>query len=388
MAATDARRGPRTRPIAKLQAGLFYVAAFGLGIVPYAVLLRSPLAWLTYLVLLAAVFFPAASSRQDYSGEEPSARELTLAMLGRCSFGAIMAGLGISNFYLLSVIHWLLSTIPWLSDSWSSASHSPWVVYGSAASTALLAGVVAMVDVGDTLNALYPSRPGQRSPFFAPSLKATAGRELAIRMLVTVSVVVLLAIDLATDMARPGSDVLVIVCDLALIGTGADYLNTKTLDSEQRAPELAVNAVRRLLEAAGYQVIPRPLTGNEEADTVISILDFLAIRPDGGLAGRVRTIAMNKASDARSEVSSLEPAVWVLQDQLEKKDHTRIRLTPVLIVMGGDATGSGDEATETARKIIHTPAESELAGMTDEAEWIRMAERLFPASPATASTAA
>ena len=127
-----------------------------------------------------------------------------------------------------------------------------------------------------------------------------------------------------------------------------------------------MNAVRRLLEAYGWGVIGGPLTGNEEADTVISILDFLAIRSDGGLAGRVRTIAGDKASDARSEVSSLEPAVWVLQDQLGKKDHTRIRLTPVLIVMDGGATKSGDEATDTARKIIHTPAESELAGMTGE----------------------
>src|SRR5207302_663497 len=110
----------------------------------------------------------------------------------------------------------------------------------------------------------------------------------------------------------------VLLFNVALVGVGSDYLDAKTLDAAHGTPESAISAVKTLLETAGYRMIPRPRTGNEETDSVISVLDFVAVRSDHAMAGRVRSVTETGTGDVRYEAAALEPAVWVLQDQLKQ----------------------------------------------------------------------
>ena len=54
--------------------------------------------------------------------------------------------------------------------------------------------------------------------------------------------------------------------------------------------ETAAVKIKELMAAAGYQVIIYPKTGDKEADPLIALLDFFAIRPDQALAGRVTIV--------------------------------------------------------------------------------------------------
>jgi hypothetical protein len=153
--------------------------------------------------------------------------------------------------------------------------------------------------------------------------------------------------------------------------------------------------VKALLEAIGYRVISRPRTGNDDADSVISTLDFLAIRSDRAMAGRVVARVDRENSEFRYEAASLEPAVWVLQDQLQQQQSVKIRLNPVLLVLGNDRKDVVDDSSLASSagksvRIIRAPSETELAAMInseDKALLKQAAERLFETTAFSKSVA-
>jgi hypothetical protein len=380
MAVTAERRNLKTQPLPKLQLGLYYVAAFAIGLVPYALLIRSFAVWLGLLAILAITFAVASWSREGYGGESPSLAEIAFAMLGRGAAGAIVGLFGIGAYYGVGAGLSLFGVGDGKADAWG--------FYSSFGLTVLFTLAAAAGDIPDVVHALYPDRPGQRSPYFPLSTQASGMWRLAASALAFAGFAAAVAATVYFEALGQYFVIAVITLNVAFSGVGATYLEAKTLDAAHGTPESAITVIKALLEAAGYRVIPRPRTGNEEADSVISVLDFLAIRPDDAIAGRVRARADQADRDVRYEAASLEPAVWVLEDQLRRQQSAKIRLRPVLLVLGGARNIALDESEQSssagkAVKIVHAPSEEELAAMIkagDKGALKSAAERLFKES--------
>ena len=384
MTATDGRRSLKTRPLPKLQIGLLYVGSFALGLVPYALLIKSTPVWLCLLVIIALTFAGVNRSRTDYSGETPSPLEIAFGMLGWCAAGGTIGLFGIGIFYAVGGLRSLFT-------AGADTGLDPWAVYGSAGFVGLFAGAYASNDSREIVNFLYPNRPGQRSPFYPLSTQTSTRRAFGVRILVIAGAVAVVWIVGSFEALASHFTLAVMVSNLALVGAGADYLDAKTLDSAHGTRESAISAVKTLLETAGYRMIPRPRTGNEETDSVISILDFVAVRSDHAMAGRVRSGAEIGNGDVRYEAAALEPAVWVLQDQLKQQQDINLHLTPVLLLLGEDANRPEDNSPTPSKvgrsaRIIRAPDADRLAAMigaSDKTQLQSTANQLF--SPASVS---
>jgi hypothetical protein len=359
------------------------MAAFGIGLIPYALLIRSLPVWVGLLLIVAVTFAVANRSRSAFEGESPSRREIAFAMLGRCTYGATTGIVGIGIFYSVTWIRSLFALDP-------NAGPDPWAVYASAALVTFFVIAIISSDVRDITNVLYPDRPGQRSPFFPLSKQPSLAQWLGWGGLgwgaLAIAIITAAVVAAATTESLAGYFVLaVLLLDLALIVVGADYVEAKTLDSMPGTSDSAIAAIKVLLEAADYSVIPRPRTGDAEADSVISILDFLAIQRDRAIAGRVSLWSEQSDKELRHEAASFEPAVWVLEDQLRQQQSVKIKLKPVLLVLGGDANSPDDSESSAATagksvRIIRGPSEAELTRMiaAGEIEGLKStAERLF-----------
>jgi hypothetical protein len=388
MAETAQRRSLRTQPIPRLQLGLLYVAAFGTGLVPYALLIRSWPVWLGLVLVTSIAFVVWGSSRKEHAGQVPGPLEVAPSMLGRCAASAMIGLFGIGVLYGFD---WLRSG----HASGSGVGSDFLAVIASAVFVGLLVIAIMSNDVRDTINTLYPDRPGQRSPYFPLAVQPAAARRLGLRILWILAAAGAVCVVGATEAFAWYFALAVLLFNLVMVIVGADYLEAKTVDSVYATPESAIEAVKVLLEAIGYRVIPRPRTGNDDADSVISILDFLAIRSDRAMAGRVMARADREDIDIRYEAASLEPAVWVLQDQLRQQQSFRIRINPVLLLLGSrgaDATDDSSLSLSVGRsvKIIRTPSESELTRMIfsgDKNLLKQTAEALFDTTALSTSSA-
>jgi hypothetical protein len=357
------------RPVPRWRVGILYVAAFSLGIVPYAWLLQSWKAWLGLLAANAVAFFLANRSRDDYAGERPSALEICAGMMGRFAGGATIALFGIG----------LYSAIGWVSPFLVSSDILEF--YGSLAFAGLFSFAFVFGDSGDFVKALYPSQPGQRSPFSQHVDEKRDVLYFSFRVAGILAAIAVAALLHFFDLgvSRYG---LALIVTISAVVAGAEYLQARSIEAAGTTPDSAVSAVRALLQEVGYQVVVRPRTGDEETDSAISNLDFLAIRPDHAMAGRVDIRPNPDDSDLRIEAASLESAVWVLQDELEKK-NTAIRIAPVLIALDDKEQSAHLSTTSTAGKsvtIVHAPSEPKLTalvGASDKGALKSTAERLF-----------
>lgn len=366
MVAWDETHSSEIRSIPKLLAVLGYASGVGLGLIPYAAQVRSPSLLLIEILVVFGASASVAFSRREHSGPSITVRELVLGLLGRISVGALAGLFGVTILFPIRAVSWLLG--------FGLDGSSPWVFW---ISSVLMTTVTALLAVGDSVDifpALYPQRIGQQSPFFAASIKQSTPRTIRIATLV-----VTLALLLSAVAYLAGQGWLAFFCGLVLVGVGSDYLQAKPPKPPTQVSASAMQTVKRLLEAAEYRVVLRPLTGDEDADAVVSTLDFLALRSDGGMAGWVRTNATKDDSDFHNGLASIESAVWVLQDRLQTNDAVKVSLEPMLIMIGA-GTEDFPEKLRSLR-IVHTPDEAELTAMVESAKGHDFAARLFGLSP-------
>jgi hypothetical protein len=368
MAAWSSRQS-LMRPVPRWRVGIFYIAAFSLGLTAYAWLAQSWKVWVGMLVASALAFFLANRSRSHYAGEPPSALEVGAGMLGRLGGGATISAFG-AFFYI---------AIGWVRSFFSANEGIEF--WGALPLVGLFAFAFVFGDAGDFTKALYPSHPGQRSPYSQHVDEKSEVRRLGLRIAAIVGVVVLVAMLYFYDVGF-SRGVLTLIATVGVMVATATYIGAKTIDAAGATPDSAVSAVQALLEQVGYRVVVRPRTGDEETDSAISNLDFLAIRPDHAMAGRVDVRANPDDGELSIEAASLESAVWVLQDELEKK-NSAIRIAPVLIALDDKEQSAHTSTTSTAGKsvtIVHAPSEPKLTalvGASDKGALKSTAERLF-----------
>jgi hypothetical protein len=384
MAEALSRRNARMLLAPKALVASFYAASYGIGLLPYAMIVRSGWAWFILVAIAAITFLFATRSREVYSGESPSFFELTMPMLGRCAGAATIGMFGLGANYLVSTI---------LGVFVADVTAAAWGFYVSMAVAIFFVVALTGGDAWAVLGALYPDRPGQRSPYF-PLANEVADQLLLFLRVAGIAVgFAATVIAYSVPIFEPYATFVLLAWSVGMIVIGGDYLEVKTIDSEHGTLPATIVQVTALLEAAQYKVIANPRTGDADADSVISVLDFLALRPRNSMAGRIRAQTSRPGGgDVHHEAAMLEPAVWVLQDQLRKQGQTKVKLRPTLIVLG-DVQGTADPAQSTTTtsagtsvRIIQGPSEAQLAELVssdDKGPLKAMAEKLFGSSVPT-----
>ena len=151
--AAGTTRQSLVKPVPRWRVGILYVAALTLGVAPYTWLAQSWKAWLGLLVANAVAFFLANRSRADYAGERPSALEICAGLVGRVAGGASIAMFGVGMY----------AAIGWVSSFF--VSHDSIEFNSSLILIGLFSFAFVYGDAAEFTQALYPSQPGQRSPF-------------------------------------------------------------------------------------------------------------------------------------------------------------------------------------------------------------------------------
>jgi hypothetical protein len=342
---------------------LLYALAVAMGYLPFPILAHSPLLLgLTVVVLTGAAF--VTSEPATYSGPKPSKTEIVLALVGGGAMGAVSSVFSVVVLGVLRLIG---------LDSW-------WAVDALGIISIAFVALIILGAGPHVLTALYPQSSGIPSLFHryatepddGLSAGARIGTLVAIALLVVVSGSILPLPELVTYLLALAAGV-----GGALLG--GDYMSPWTA-TEQPAPEDALAAAKQLLEAAGFQVIPRPQVGEEGADSVIALLDFSALRSDRALAGQVR--GRRRDSQALlNDAAGLESAVRLLQSRIQEQQKITVPMAPVLLVLDDDGEGVPKEILDALGEleIIHAPSArriSELA-RTDELGLRRLAKELF-----------
>ncbi|MBV9829713.1 MAG: hypothetical protein JO001_29180 [Alphaproteobacteria bacterium] len=371
------RQGAGDRPVPKLGLGLAYCCSMAAGLLPYWLLIHSPSFFLFGLCLEVVFFTIGTWTRKRYAGDPPIWNEIALAILGRVAAGGVIAMFGIILYAVVAAIRsWFAPPV--------SAGLDPWVLYISLGLVAFLILVMSGVDGRDVAAALYPERAGQRSSWFAAATEGRARLVLSRRFGTGLALLLAVLLMPLIPALLPLYAFALFVLSIAFVIIGADWLDAKTVDALQQSPHAAVEAAKALLEAAGYQVRTHPRTGDIEVDSVASVLDFLALRQDRALAGRVVVVTPGEIGDPRQEAALLEPAVWVLEDNLSEND-VKLSIEPVLLMIGGETAlsmtwSSGGKAV----RIIAMPtldALTAMIGSNDAGPLKQTAERLFGAPP-------
>jgi hypothetical protein len=410
MAMTAAVHGPASelKSIPKARLIALYVLAVSVGLLPFALVIRSALFLLIAALSVAAVAVIVTRRTIQYAGEDPAEIEIVLGLLGASSFGMICGMLGIFFFILVrlvvAVYEWLILSVPlsaWTPDTAPAESWANTLSLVLPAVMVLLSVVsVCSEDAAGFVTRLYPPLSGQRSSYFALSQQPKQVSLLLIKAFLGAGAIILLASfplldqliqtlsgrsDFLTHLSSLGSVFGLLILNIFWVVFTQELWDTKSPDLSRARNQPLVEKIQTLMEAAGYQVRLYPQTGDKEADPLIALLDFVAIRSDRSMAGRVKGYVDPVL--LRRELASLPPTVWALEDQLSKnRSQKEIVLEPVLFLTGGASrtVGSGETsgfATGQDVRIIEVEEAEldEIVGGSDNVKKTDRAKQLVDA---------
>jgi hypothetical protein len=387
---------PRTRLIA------LYVLAVSVGLLPFALVIRSGLFLLIAALSIVVAVVIVTRTTIQYAGQPPAAIEIVLGLLGSSTFGVICGVFGIFFFILVrsavALYEWLILSVPWTAGTAPAESWARYLCLIVPAAVVLISVVaVCSEDAPGFVTKLYPSLPGQRSPYFALSQQPKQLWLLGLKVFpCAVAIILVASFPYLDHMIQPlsghadfltylSSLLVLLILSAFWITFTQDLWDTKSSDLPRARNQPLVRKIQTLMEAAGYQVRLYPQTGNAKADPLIALLDFVAIRSDRSMAGGVRVYADPVL--LRRELASLPSAVWALEDQLSKNRTAKIDLEPVLFLADGAAQAKDSaEVSAFAGQLnvrIIDLAEIELdeiVGDKDDAARASRAKQLVDAS--------
>ncbi|HUP24368.1 MAG TPA: hypothetical protein VNB06_15660 [Thermoanaerobaculia bacterium] len=297
------------------------------GLLPYALFLgRHEIA---IVAIGTAVVTAAAAMRlrgiASFATEAPAVGEILLAAWNAVAFGALLSLLGMTVHWgigtLLRLVRWLVG----LFGGTLSLAIETWSFWGSLAFAAMMALGVGFAAADEQSKKLYPDTAGVRSPFF--SLLAEPKRLLVAGL---VSAAALAAILIFFDHRSTGFSVALAVY---LFYTGISLESLQKSGGGKPGRSRAVQAVGKLLAAAGYQWISSPRTGRSQVDPLICTVDLLAISPRQALVIEIKGGDDEKQPVEWHEASRVSTAAWALQDVL-REEQPSLHAQPMLVLIG------------------------------------------------------
>lgn len=105
----------------------------------------------------------------------------------------------------------------------------------------------------------------------------------------------------------------------------------------------AIRAVKKLLQASGYQILERLQTQEPGVDRLIAVFDLVAYTNGNVLALEFKGGDASNSAVSWTEAASLHPATWAIFKALERFGTTVHNVRPVLVLVGQRA----DETLKT-----------------------------------------
>lgn len=367
------------RAVPRVQMAALYTAAAAAAFSPFACVTTSWLGIATAVAVVGITSFLTTRRRLVYKGNQPSATEIALGVAGHSTGGSVCGFLGLS---LLALLRYGTELVAWLFGFSTPGALIWWYELVAYSLGLFFLFAVTLGDASEFLDKLYPEEEGRSSPFAEFLFQPKQFRSWVMRLLGGGAAVVFFAIlAYAYDDASTG---LAFGIEVALVVITVDLWELKSPERSASSPEPLVEQVKLLLQAAGYQVRIYPATGKSEADALIGLVDFLAIRSDHAMAGCVTDRDVPRY--LRNVAANLQTAVWALQDQLSPGERSRIEIEPVIVLVGGSTSSLNDEPEISASidrmyvRIIRSPPSAELAEIvadSDADRKVKVARELF-----------
>jgi len=188
------------------------------------------------------------------------------------------------------------------------------------------------------LTQLYPQTAGLRTAFYS---LLSFRRKLSIAIVAAMPllfVIGMLLVFLFPGLERSWWFEFAVAYALILIGGPLGKVGEGSETRVSRESDSVAEAVKKLFEGGGYQVVPYPRTGEEDLDP------FLAGTPDLYAENRERafaiTVSSTKTSPARlgiTALSELTSAAWALTEFSERNKRERKKIVEPLVVLVGQA---------------------------------------------------
>jgi hypothetical protein len=298
-----------------------------IGLLPYVLFLERPTSLVLYLPVAFVVGMLALRGFQSLATEEPEAGEYLLATWNAAMYGA---GASLTALLFYALVYWPSRLLQWALASrtpgWSASAAAEWASLGVAAFVALGSSLAASEEIA---RKLYPDTAGTRSPYFDLILeRRRLARMLALSLLATFVLVVL--IDRVSVWFVPAL--------LALIAVSAVSLDNLGKRPPDTGKQDVIEAIRKLLDAAGYDTDLGPRTGLADVDPLLVNIDLVARSSRGAIVIEVKSPAEGQGPVEWQEASRLRTACWALSDVLSGEGDAR--MDPVMVLVQRTATES------------------------------------------------
>jgi hypothetical protein len=374
------------RPVPRVLVIALYVLVIAVGLLPFAIFIDSWRYFGAALVLVAAMATYSTRDKLVYSGIKPDPSTVVLGLIGHSAAGALSGLVGFLCYGFISLVCLLVTAL-------GIAVNLEFIATAvSAVLVIFFLVTVAASDAAELIDKLFPSKAGEVSSYASVPRRYGELGQMLVGLLFLAVVIVgtiwliayldlrflhvfssasrrsvdLEALPVAQDLMAFLRDRLSFNTDVAtalvialsyvgpialaflsvaLSSVASRIWTVPRSDPAQMGHESAVKAIRTLLEAIGYHVRLYPRVDDRDANAFVELLDFLAIRPDGALAGCVKVDT--EFGRLGYEVYGLQPAVWALSSWLSKTEKTDLIIEPVLIVVG-EKTEVGDDISSVS----------------------------------------
>lgn len=367
------------RPVPRIQITALYAAVATTGFLPFAVVAGSWPGAVVALVAVCGAAFLATRECTTYMGVPPTTVEITLALFGYSAGGAACGFLGFAAYFLINggiaLVAWVFGfDIPAWADVLAS--------YGSFVPALFFLFAIASTDAAEIIGKLYPARDGYQ-PSFAKLLAQPRGRYgWYLKVIGSVALLALVFL-LPSTTSFIHDRTWAVVLELSIVFAAGDFWATKSPEKSEENGDPKVLQIKELLQIAGYRVRISPRSGDPGADSLIGLIDFLAIRSERAIAGRITT--EQDPLLLSQQAASLQPAIWALADWLWREEQTKIDIEPVIVIFGGSTSLDHDPAVSANIdrmyvRIIRSPSHDELIqilGDTDTDRKKKRARELF-----------
>lgn len=288
------------------------IIATVVGLGPYALYVGR------YQVAILAVTFVVATIASVWqlrgfstrATEAPSLGELVLAGWSALFGPATLSLFGLLALELARGVKWLVLLIAgWLGADWRpDAGFDP--LWASLAAVSFLGVGFVSVVIEELPRKLYPDSAGARSPFFSLLVEK--------RRLTVMVVGALLVLAVIVWAFPPPGKMFAFAMTLFLMYTGASLDNLGSRSARTADKQRVIEALRKLLEATGYEAVASPRTGKSEIDPLISTVDLLAHSPEQALVieikcakkGDLPAVEWHEASRLRNAAQVLREELW------------------------------------------------------------------------------
>jgi hypothetical protein len=319
--------------------GFLLTIATLIGLTPVTFVLGRPqlllyiIGAVTPIVGLSLIF----SKFQTAATYAPSITEFLFAELYALALWALI---GIVWLVAYELIFWVIRLVQFLLvlAGWHVHLNADAIAFYP---TVVLAGLIiilfAIGNIEMTIDWLYPKTAGTRSAYYEG---ATHNRSQQLRLEGGVLLIfALISLILWFFTKQFFSIWFYIILQVYLFFVGI-LLPNKTDTGPSPGISNAAQAISKLLQAVGYQIISDPRTGKSDTDPLLINLDLFAYNSERAFAIEVKIAQQSADPVELSVASSLLMAAFALDKETQELGVNSQKVEPVLVLVGGEPTES------------------------------------------------